>query len=135
MSQNQTLMKPVIVGCVAAAIDRYYLQESDTMRSVYFGAAVAAGNYGAEFVYPMIKHIPLPTLSNDLYEGKTLAERFAEVGMSSGMIFVLNKYILRNDIYSEEALLRLGVIAASDFVGTYITEYIDGQKLEFFTNQ
>lgn len=121
MSQNQTLMKPVIVGCIAAAIDKFYLQERDTMRTLYFGAAVAAGNYGAEFVYPLIKHIPLPTLSRELYEGKTLAERFAEVGMSTGMIYVLNKYIMQNDIYRNEELIRIGVIAASDFAGTYIT--------------
>jgi hypothetical protein len=135
MSQNQTLMKPVIVGCVAYAIDRFYLKEVDHTRSLYFGAATAMGNYGAEFIYPLIHHIPLPTLDRDLYDGKTLAHRCVEVGMSSGMIFVLNKYILHNDIYGNEILMRLGVIAAADFAGTYITEYIDNQKLEFFTDR
>jgi hypothetical protein len=134
MSQNQTLMKPVVVGCIAAAIDKFYLQEENSMRSLYFGAAVGAGNYAAEYTYPLIKHIPMPTLSKDLYEGKTLAERIAEVSMSTSMIFVLNRYILKIDIYKDEMMMRMGIIAASDVMGTYICEYIDNQKLEFFTD-
>jgi hypothetical protein len=133
MNQNQTLMKPVIVGLTAIAIDQLVLKETSVERSLYFGGAVAVGNYAAEFAYPIIKHIPMPSLNNQLYEGKTLAERIAEIGISSGMIFVLNKYIMRNDIYKDEKLMRLGVIAASDFVGTYITEYLNGEKLAFLT--
>ncbi len=79
---NQTMLKPVAVGLVAFAIDQFYLKEQNFMRSAYFGGAVAVGNYSAEYIYPLVRHIPIPTISKDLYEGKTLVDRIAEVGSS-----------------------------------------------------
>lgn len=132
---NNSMLKPAAVGLVAFAIDSYYLKESNFMRSVYFGGAVAVGNYSAEYLYPLVKHIPIPTISKDLYEGKTLVDRILEVGSSTALTYVINKYIILNDNYRNELLLRMGVIAASDVIGTYAVEYMTGQKLEFLTHE
>jgi hypothetical protein len=131
---NSSLAKPLTMGLIAGAIDQFYLQESSLQRTAYFAGAVAVGNYASEFAVPIIKHINLPTLSHNLYDSKTLMERIVEVGSSSAMIYVLNKYLLNNDIYRNELMLRLGIIAVSDVGATYLLEYLNNQKLEFLTD-
>jgi len=135
---EQTLTKPLVAGCVAIALDQMYLKERDLTRSLYFGAAVAVGEYSAEFVTPIIKHINIPSLSRDLYDSKTLMERIAEVSLSAGMVYALNKYILNNDQYiftRGEFLNRVGVIVASDFAATYIVDYLNGKPLDYLANE
>ena len=44
---DNSLLKPLVVGAIAASIDKFYLGERNTMRSVYFGSAVAVGNYSS----------------------------------------------------------------------------------------
>jgi hypothetical protein len=131
---QSSLAKPLTMGLIAGAIDQFYLQESSLQRTAYFASAVAVGNYASEFAVPIIKHINLPTLSHNLYDSKTLMERIVEVGASSAMIYVLNKYLLSNDIYRNELALRLGIIAVSDVGATYLLEYLNNQKLEFLTD-
>jgi hypothetical protein len=131
---NSSLAKPLAMGLIAGAIDQFYLQETSLQRTAYFAGAVAVGNYTSEFAVPIIKHINLPTLSHNLYDSKTLIERIVEVGASSAMIYVLNKYLLSNDIYRNELALRLGIIAVSDVGATYLLEYLNNQKLEFLTD-
>jgi hypothetical protein len=129
---EQTLTKPLVAGCVAIAL-QMYLKERDLTRSLYFGAAVAVGEYSAEFVTPIIKHINIPSLSRDLYDSKTLMERIVDVSLSAGMVYALNKYVLNNDQYiltRGELLNRIGVIVASDFV-----DYLNGKPLDYLTNE
>jgi hypothetical protein len=134
---ESTLLKPIIAGGIAVALDQMYLKETNLQRSLYFGAAVAVGEYGAEFVHPIIKHINIPSLSRDLYDSKTLMERMAEVGISSGVVYIFNKYVLQNDRYpltASEFLNRVSVIAAADFAATYATEYLYGKPLTYLTD-
>lgn len=132
---NQTLMKPAVMGAYAVAIDQLYLKETDLNKSLMFGGAVAVGNYASEWVTPLVKAIDIKSFNKDLYDTKTLVERIAEVGTGSAVIYVLNKYVLNNDNYAGEMMLRLGIIVACDFAATYTVEYFNGEKLEFLTDQ
>ena len=99
-------------------------------RSLIFGAITGAGSYLSEIVAPHV--VPnLPSLNVELYSGKQLGERITEVSIDTASVFVFNKYVLGNDIYRDEMLQRMGVIAVADVVGTYISEYIDGQPLQY----
>lgn len=131
---SSTMTRPLLVGAVAAAVDMFVMKEENMQRSMIFGGAVAAGSYASEFVGPLIHHIPIPTLARNLYEGKTLVTRIAEVSSSTAMVYVLNKYVLQNDPYRNEMLTRVGIIAFSDVAGTYLDEYLNTQPLQFFTN-
>ena len=131
---DQSNLKPLVVGAVAVVLDKYWLGEVDMMRSVYFGGAVAVGNYASQYIAPMINFIPIPTISKDLYDGKTLVDRIAEVGSSAGFAYMVNKYLLENDPYTNEFMVRVGVIAISDVVGTYAVEYLNNQPLQFLTD-
>ena len=132
---NTTFAKPLVMGGIAMAVDQLYLKETDLNKSIMFGGAVAVGNYASEWVTPLVKAIDIKSFNKDLYDTKTLVERIAEVGTGSAVIYVLNKYVLNNDNYAGEMMLRLGVIVFSDFAATYALEYINGEKLEFLTNE
>ena len=132
---NTTFAKPLVMGGIAMAVDQLYLKETDLNKSIMFGGAVAVGNYASEWVTPIVKAIDIKSFNKDLYDTKTLVERIAEVGTGSAVIYVLNKYVLNNDNYAGEMMLRLGIIAFSDITATYALEYINGEKLEFLTNE
>ena len=133
---DESLMKPLAVAGVAMALDQFVLGETNIMRTAYFGGAVVVGSYASEFVAPLVKDVAgfIPTVSKSLYDSKTLAERIIEISASSGCAYVLNKYVLGNDIYRDEVLKRIAVIAVSDVIATYALDYFNGQKLQFLTD-
>jgi hypothetical protein len=131
---DNSLLKPVVVGLIAGALDKFYLNEKVVTRSLYFGAAVAVGNYSAEYIAPLVNILPIPTINKGLYDGKTLMDRIVEVGASSATAYILNKYLLRNDPYVNEMMTRVAVIAVSDVAGTYIVEYLNNKPLAYLTD-
>ena len=44
-STNNVYLKPLITGAVAVAGDKFLLNEQDMTKSLYFGAACAAGTF------------------------------------------------------------------------------------------
>lgn len=129
MSQNGFL-KPLCVAGSAIALDQFVMKETSLNRSLIFGAVVGTGSYVSEIVAPHI--VPdLPSLNAEMYNGKKVGERVVELATSASSVFVVNKYILKNDIYKDEMLIRFGLITASDVIGTYIAEYIDQKPLTF----
>ena len=66
-----------------------------------------------------------------MYNEKKVGERIVELASSAVSVFVVNKYLLRNDIYRDEMMIRMGLIVASDVIGTYASEYIDSKPLTY----
>ena len=128
-SQMELNTRPLYVAGTAFLLDKFVMGETNTMSSLYFAGAVGAGVYTGEL---LSKHIPkLPSINNDLYNGKTLGERMTEIGTGGLLAYSLNRYVLNNDPTFGQANKRLGVIIASDVIGTYATEYMAGTPLEF----
>ena len=130
---DTTSLKPVVMGVIAGSFDKYYLGERDMMKTVYFAGAVAAGSYVAEMALPVVRDVAglIPSVNKSIYDSKTLAERIMEISGSTASIYILNKYILRNDNYKGEMMKRLTIIAVSDVIATYGLEYYNGKPLEF----
>lgn len=101
----------------AYAIDKYYLGETDNNRSLMFGAVVFGGMLFEESFGMLLKPVlPLPNVlpKNSVISGKKLVDRIAETLATTGVVFLTNKYLFRNDIYKGEILKRMAVIAAAD---------------------
>jgi len=130
MNQINMNLRPIMVGAVAVALDKYAIGETNLNSSLYFGVAVGVGVYASEYIAPYIA-VDLPTPSSTLYNGKTLATRLIEISSSVGGAFLMNKYLLQNDLYRNEVFKKVGVIALSDVVGTYAAEYINGSAMTF----
>ena len=126
MNQINMNLRPIMVGAVAVALDKYAIGETNLNSSLYFGVGV----YASEYIAPYIA-VDLPTPSSTLYNGKTLATRLIEISSSVGGAFLMNKYLLQNDLYRNEVFKKVGVIALSDVVGTYAAEYINGSAMTF----
>ena len=131
---NSVVLKPVLMGAIAGTLERYVIKETNMTRNLYFGTAVAVGNYASQYIAPLAKDIVLPSISKNLYDTPTLVERIAEVSSSTTLAYLVNKYVLQNDPYTGEMMTRIAIIAGSDFASTYILDYANGQPLEFLTN-
>jgi hypothetical protein len=130
MSES-TLLKPLAMGAVVVALDKFVMKNQNMNESLYFGLAGAVGAYGGAMV---AKAMPLPLPSGDYFNGKTLEMRIAEIGIGAGVGYALNKYALKNDFNQKNMLNKLGILAAADFISEYAVDYMQGRKLAFFTD-
>ena len=128
---NSDFIKPMaMIACVVAG-DKYILGETDMNSSLYLGVSGAAGVYAAKLVAPLI---PFESMLPDgsFTDARTLELRLLEVGGAVGVGFVLNKYVLKNEYYTDQELKKIAVLAGADFVSEYIDDYIAGRPLSFF---
>ena len=130
MSES-TLLKPLAMGAVVVALDKFVMKNQNMNESLYFGLAGAVGAYGGAMV---AKAMPLPLPSGDYFDGKTLEMRIAEIGVGAGVGYALNRYALKNDFNQKNMLNKLGILAAADFISEYAVDYMQGRKLAFFTD-
>jgi hypothetical protein len=130
MSEN-TLLKPIVMGATVIALDKFVMKTPNMNESLYFGLAGAVGVYGGSMV---AKALPLPLPSGEYFDGKTLEMRIAEIGIGAGGAYALNKFVLLNDYNSRNMLNKVALLAGADFISEYLTDYLSGRKLAFFTN-
>lgn len=126
---SNSYLKPLITGAVAVAGDKFIFQETDLNKSLYFGGAVALGTYAGNVVGSML---PAMIPSGGFVDGKTLEVRLAEVGVGAGGAYALNRYVLKNDYQYSQMMNKIALIAGSDFVAEYITDYLENRPLSFF---
>jgi hypothetical protein len=126
MSSNS--LKPIITAIVATAGDKYILNQADMNKSLYFGVAVGAGIYAAQMIVPM-----LPNSQGSMGDVsiKTLETRIAEIGLGAGAAYALNRFALNNEPNRNDMMKKVALIAASDFVSEYATDYLSGKPLSF----
>ena len=130
MMSSPLYVKPVATGAIAAALDKYVLLQPDMKKSLYFGGSVALGSVAATLTAPLVPNV-VP-IEMDGVDGKTLTGRVVEVGLSTGSSWAINKYLLKNEVSREDWTKRVGVIAASSFLGEYVSDYMTGQPLSYF---
>ena len=128
---NANFTKPIAMAACVVAADKYLLGETDMNRSLYFGVSGAAGVYAAGLIAPMI---PFETFLPDgsYTDARTLELRLLEVSVATGVGFVINKFVLKNEYYMDQELKKIAVLAGADFVSEYIDDYISGRPLSFF---
>jgi hypothetical protein len=100
-------------------------------KSLFFGLAVGAGSFAGNYVGSNIAPALLPTVG--FIDGKTLEVRLAEVGSGAAAAYLLNTQFLKNDFEYSQMYPKLALIAGSDFIAEYITDYLDTRPLSFFS--
>jgi len=130
MSNSNFIKAMAMAGCVVADA-KFLLGESDMNKSLYLGAAGAAGVYAAGLLAPML---PLDSMLPDgsFTDSKTLELRLVEVAGAVGASYVINKYVLKNDPFINIQYDKLALLAGADFVSEYIDDYLAGRPLSFF---
>ena len=130
-SNSDMLIKPLSTAAVAVALDQFILKESNMQKSLYLGVAAGVGVSAAGFVSGMI---PAVNFGNQAYfgNGKGVSQRIAEIGLGTGVAYVINQYVLKNTGFRDNYMNQIGVIIASDLAGEYISDYIAGRPLAIF---
>ncbi len=115
--------KPVISGVLSTIGHRYFLNQSgDKMESVIFGAIVGITTAGTELAEPTI--IKLIGAEDDKFsEGKTFSSLVFQSAISSGSVFLINRYIFQNDPFSSKPIHTVGLVAATNIVSEFVTNY------------
>ena len=129
-STNNAYLKPLITGAVAVAGDKFLLNEPDMNKSLYFGVACAAGTFLGAMVGDSLP-VVVPA-GGTYYDAKTLEQRLAEVGIGAVSAYVINTQFLKNDFEYSQMYPKLALIAGSDFIAEYITDYYENRNLSFF---
>jgi hypothetical protein len=124
MSSN---LKPLLTGAVIIGLDKYALGQTNLNSSIYFGVAGAVRIFAAQIVTPMIPKQG----SGTMIDPRTLEGRILEVGLGTGSTYVLNRFVLNNDLNPNDLLMKVGVIAGADFISEYIDDYLSGRPLSF----
>ena len=120
---SNNMGKAVLSSGYAYALDKYMLGEVDNNRSIMFAGVVFGGMMFEESIATLVKPVlPIPNFvsKTSVISGKKLVDRIAETLGTTAFVFIINKYLLRNDIYRGEVLKRMAVIAGSD-MGAVIT--------------
>jgi hypothetical protein len=130
---NTNLIKPIAMAGCCVLGDKYILGETDMNKSMWFGAAGAAGVYSAQLLAPLV---PLEQYLPDgsFTDSRTLEMRILEVGGAVGVGFALNRYVLNNDPFINIQMNKLFVLAGADFLAEYIDDYMNGRPLSVFKN-
>ena len=125
---TNNVSKAVLAGVYSYALDKYVMGEKLESRSLTFGAVVAGGMLFEESLGMLIKPVlPLPNFipKNSVVSGKKLVDRIAETLSTTASVFLVNKYLLRNDIYKGEVLMRMGIIATADLASVMTLDLVN----------
>ena len=100
-------------------------------KSLYLGASGAVGVYAAKLVAPMIpfeSYLP----DGSYTDGTTLELRLLEIAGATGVGYVVNRYVLKNEVFSDIQYKKMALLAGADFVSEYIDDYMNNRALSFF---
>jgi len=132
-NSNYLLYKGGSGFLIAYLLNMYVNKEGDTQRNLYFAGSSAAGLIAGSFVGDIVGNSLgslIPSVSG-VESGTTLLERIVEIGTSSATGFFFNKYVVKNDFNSSRFMSNLGVIAATDVLSEYVTDYLLNQPLNY----
>ena len=125
------ITKPIIAGIACAMMDKLILKKDNMMSNATFGASVAFGTLIGDGLGGALSSV-FPDTNLYIIGGKTLAQRATEITVGAGTAYAINMYVLENDLRPSEMANKLGVIALSQFIGEYGSDYFAGQPLAYF---
>ena len=130
--ENQKLVKSLIVGGTAFAIDKLYFKSTNLKNSMILAASMGSSTYVASVLSQK-----LPDLTNSLggnsqmYDVSTVQERVVEIGLSVTSAYVLNTMILKN-MKTNISLVEVGILfLGSNLVGELATDYLTGKPISY----
>jgi hypothetical protein len=127
---SNSFYKPVVGAALVVAGDNLILQNRNMNSSLALGAAAGTAFY---FSKNIAKLLPNQTGGNNaMYDVKTLETRLGEIGIASIGGYALNKFVLNNDMQTNDMLQKIGLIVAADFVSEYVDDYMSNRELAFF---
>jgi len=123
---SETIIKSSIAGITVALLDIYALNEPILQNSIILGVTTASGIYAGDIVGKLLPD----NLKTSLFDGKTVETRVLEVAGTAGFAYGASKLAGR-EILQYNFINKLGIIVASDVIGSYATDFLMGKPLTF----
>ena len=120
---SHAVLKPLVSGVVAGAMDRLVMKNDDMQGNMYFGAATAAGIFGVSWVEPLVSNA-FPTKTPIGLVGKVLEARILEIACGSAAVYALNRFVIKNDYNPRNFMYKVGIIAVADVAGESLSEIL-----------
>ena len=133
MSENHEFIKAVSGGLAAGAINHYLSYGSEfnsesVKYSLMFGGVVGAGLLASGMIAPGLT--AQQGGNSHWISAKTMEHRVIEVGLGTGAVVLVNKYLFRTS--AQSMIQTAGIVFAADFIGEYVADYATAQPLSYF---
>lgn len=120
---SNAIVKPVVAGVVAGLADHLIMANADYKSCAMFGASVGAGIFAVSWFEPLVNKLsPSHTAVGKL--GKSLESRIIEVAFGSASAYVLNRFVLKNEINPRNLMMKVGIVIGADLAGETLSEII-----------
>ena len=120
---SASFVKPVVAAAVILTIDRFFFKNSDLTSNLYFAGSVGVGTFASSSIAESTRGmIPTSTLIGSL--GKNLESRVIEIAAVSGVAYTINRFVLKNEISTNDIYMKLGAIAVGDVVSEIFSEMV-----------
>ena len=134
MSSSTTTdyVKPLTAAATTYVLDKFVLQNQNMMSSMYFAGAVGASIALVDMVEVNVpKFLPdIPTIGAS---GQTLSNRVAEIAGGLGGVYVISKFVLKDDSNSQMMMKKAAVVIAADLAGEYASDYFHSRPLSYLS--
>jgi len=129
MSQiTDITIKSIIAGVATVALDKYAFGESDITKSITFGIVTAGSIYSADLI---ASNIP-ENFKSQYINGKKLESELLELGTATAITYVVANN-LTESLPAYFMYSKIGVIVASDLIGTLAMDYLTSKPLSFIS--
>ena len=122
---QKDFLKPAIGGGLLILIDKLYMKETNMQRSLYYGAAGAAGYFLGGIA---AQYAPVGEFNMFFSNGRNVAERFSEIAAGTGSVVILNKFVLKNELNGTDLNSKVMQIVVADIASEMLSEMVLGEK-------
>ena len=127
MSNTDIMIKSVVAGIAAIAIDKFVLQETDLNNSIILGVSTTAGIYSANLI---ANNIP-DNFKSNLINGKKFESDLIELTGASALSYGVTTGLFKYEVSNDSLPMKFGAIVVSDVIGQYVADYFTNKPLSF----
>ena len=129
-AKTSPLIKPAIGAATCFALDTFVFKNNNQKSAMMLAGSVGAAFLMAPYISDMLPfESTLSSIGND--GGVSFEARIVECTLGVGATFALEKFILKQPIAEQDISTKLMLVVGSDFLSTYISEYLSAQPLQF----
>ena len=123
------IMKTLIATGVAFSIDKFVFMQPDSKKSLVMAVSTSSGILAAAMLSPYLPD--LSSMSSSLYNGNTIENRVLSIALGTGIGYGVHTFIIKNEGGQVNVLNKIMLIAATDFISEYATDYLTTQPLSY----
>jgi hypothetical protein len=123
-------VKPLVAGVVSGFLDRAVLKNDDFNSNLIFSVSVGVSTFIGDYIGETVSTV-VPDSTVYVFSGKTILQRAVEISVGSGRAYAINRFGFSNDFDPSQMMRKVGVIAISQIIGEYSSDFISSKPLGY----